>query len=256
MWLKPLLRNATGSLEVDGGCCRITHAARQPTGTHPPSGASHRGIRNIRYAGFYEGLRDRLIVYFEVRNITHNPKLVAVTSCDHGAGVSSIAAGLAATLSETGDGNVLLVNISGERGAAQQFYKGELGYSLDEVLESEKKGALVKANLYATVEQANGDMLPANLPKKLSALMPKLRASQYDYIIFDMPPVNQTSATARLSGLMDQVLLVIESEKTSQDVVKQVTKLLDESKANVSTVLNKTRTYIPLQLHQEYMNNI
>jgi uncharacterized protein involved in exopolysaccharide biosynthesis/Mrp family chromosome partitioning ATPase len=205
---------------------------------------------------FYEGLRDRLIVYFEVRNVTHNPKLVAVTSCDRGAGVSSIAAGLAATLSETGDGNVLLVNISGEQGAAQQFYKGELGYSLDEVLESERKGGLVKANLYTSVEQANGDMLPANLPKKLSALMPKLKASQYDYIIFDMPPVNQTSATARLSGLMDQVLLVIESEKTNQDVVKSVTKLLGESKANVSTVLNKTRTYIPLQLHQEYLNDV
>jgi uncharacterized protein involved in exopolysaccharide biosynthesis/Mrp family chromosome partitioning ATPase len=205
---------------------------------------------------FYEGLRDRLIVYFEVRNVTHNPKLVAVTSCDHGAGVSSIAAGLAATLSETGDGNVLLVNISGERGAAQQFYKGELGYSLDEVLESERKGGLVKANLYTTAEQVNGDMLPANLPKKLSALMPKLKSSQYDYIIFDMPPVNQTSATARLSGLMDQVLLVIESEKTNYDVVKQVTKLLGESKANVSTVLNKTRTYIPLQLHQEYLNDV
>jgi uncharacterized protein involved in exopolysaccharide biosynthesis/Mrp family chromosome partitioning ATPase len=205
---------------------------------------------------FYEGLRDRLIVYFEVRNVTHNPKLVAVTSCNHGAGVSSIAAGLAATLSETGDGNVLLVNISGERGAAQQFYKGELGYSLDEVLDSEKKGVLVKANLYTTVEQANGDMLPANLPKKLSALMPKLRASQYDYIIFDMPPVNQTSATARLSGLMDQVILVIESEKTNQDVVKQVTKLLGESKANVSTVLNKTKTYVPLQLQHEYLNDV
>jgi uncharacterized protein involved in exopolysaccharide biosynthesis/Mrp family chromosome partitioning ATPase len=204
---------------------------------------------------FYEGLRDRLIVYFEVRNVTHNPKLVAVTSCDHGSGVSSIAAGLAATLSETGDGNVLLVNISGERGAAQQFYKGELGYSLDEVLENEKKGGLVKANLYTTVEQANGDMLPANLPKKLSALMPKLKASQYDYIIFDMPPVTQTTATARLSGLMDMVMLVIESGKTNQDVVKQVTKLLGESKANVSTVLNKTKNYIPLQLHQEYLND-
>ena len=205
---------------------------------------------------FYEGLRDRLIVYFEVRNVTHNPKLVAVTSCDRGAGVSSIAAGLAATLSETGDGNVLLVNISGERGAAQQFYKGELGYSLDEVLETEKRGGLVKANLYTTVEQANGDMLPANLPKKLSALMPKLKASQYDYIIFDMPPVTQTTATARLSGLMDMVMLVIESEKTNQDVVKQVTKLLGESKANVSTVLNKTKNYIPLQLHQEYLNDV
>jgi len=205
---------------------------------------------------FYEGLRDRLIVYFETRNLNHKPKLVAVTSCGKGAGVSSIATGLAASLSETGDGNVLLVNISGEQGAAQQFYKGKPGCSLDEALAADKKqGSLVKANLYTAAEQMDGDLLPANLPKKISTLMPKLKASEFDYIIFDMPPVNQTSVTARLSGLMDMVLLVIESEKTNQDVVKRVNQLLAESKAKVSTVLNKTRNRIPPFLHQEFLDN-
>ena len=84
--------------------------------------------------------------------------------------------------------------------------------------------------------------------------MPKLKASEYDYIIFDMQPVKQTSATARLSGLMDMVLLVIESGKTQQEVVKRVIKLLAESKATVSTVLNKSRNYIPAMLHQEFLN--
>ena len=206
---------------------------------------------------FYEGLRDRLIVFFETRNLNHKPKLVAVTSCGKGAGVSSIATGLAASLSETGDGNVLLVNISGEQGAAQHFYKGKPGCSLDEALATDKKqGALVKADLYTTTEQADGDMLPANLPKKISTLMPKLKASEFDYIIFDMPPVSQTSVTARLSGLMDMVLLVIESEKTNQDVVKRVNQLLAESKAKVSTVLNKTRNYVPARLHQEFLDNV
>ncbi len=206
---------------------------------------------------YYEGLRDRLIVYFETRNLNHKPKLVAVTSCGNGAGVSSIAAGLAASLSETGDGNVLLVNISGEQGAAQHFYKGKPGCSLDEALATDKKqGALVKANLYTGMEQTDGEILTANLPKKISTLMPKLKASEYDYIIFDMPPVSQTSVTARLSGLMDMVLLVIESEKTNQDVVKRVNQLLAESKAKVSTVLNKTRNYIPKRLHQEFLDNV
>jgi Mrp family chromosome partitioning ATPase len=195
-------------------------------------------------------------VYFETRNLTHNPKLVAVTSCGNDAGVSTIAAGLAASLSETGDGNVLLINISGERGAAQQFYKGKPGCSLDEALAADKKhGALVKANLYTT-GQTDGDTLPTNLPQKISALMPKLKASEYDYIIFDMPPVNQTSVTARLSGLMDMVLLVIESEKTNQDMVIRVNRLLAESKTKVSTVLNKTRNYIPARLHQEFFNDV
>jgi Mrp family chromosome partitioning ATPase len=86
--------------------------------------------------------------------------------------------------------------------------------------------------------------------------MPKLKASQYDYIIFDMPPVTPTTATARLSGLMDMVLLVIESEKTNQDVVTGVIKLLAESKATVSTVLNKSRSYIPARLHQEFQSYV
>jgi Mrp family chromosome partitioning ATPase len=101
-----------------------------------------------------------------------------------------------------------------------------------------------------------GDLLPANLPKKIATLMPKLKASEYDYIIFDLPPVNQTSMTARLAGLMDMVLLVIESEKTNQDVVKKVNQLLAESEAKVGTVLNKTRNYIPPRLHQEFLDNV
>ncbi len=242
----------------------VTDGERKTTDgivTHRVAGSDLEN-RQHPFRRFSEGLRDRLIVYFETRNLTHKPKLVAVTSCGKGAGVSTIAAGLAASLSETGDGNVLLVNISGEQGAAQQFYKGKAGYSLDEALSAKtsspdkNQGAFVKANLYTTVEQAGGDMLPANLPKQISALMPKLKASEYDYIIFDMPPVNQTSSTARLSGLMDMVLLVLESEKTNQDVVKRVNQLLAESKATVGTVLNKTRNYIPPRLHQEYLNDI
>jgi uncharacterized protein involved in exopolysaccharide biosynthesis/Mrp family chromosome partitioning ATPase len=203
---------------------------------------------------FYQGLRDRLIVYFEVRNLIHKPKLVAVTSCNRGAGVSNIATGLAASLSETGVGKVLLVNMSGDQGAMQQFYKGKLNYNLDDALEADtKKTAVVEGSLYVAIEQTDKEKLPAALPKRFASLMPKLKASDYDYIIFDMPPVTQTSGTVRLAGLMDMVLLVIEAEKTNQDVVKQATKLLAESKANVSAVFNKARTYVPHRLHQEFL---
>src|ERR1039457_2121002 len=99
-------------------------------------------------------------------------------------------------------------------------------------------------------------MRPANLPKQIMALMPKFKASECDDIIFDMPPVSQTSVTARLSGLMDMVLLVIESEKTNQDVVKDVILLLAESNPAVGTVLNKSRNYVPARLHQECLHPV
>ena len=100
------------------------------------------------------------------------------------------------------------------------------------------------------------DKLPRVLPKRFAGLIPRLKTSDFDYVIFDMPPVNQISVTARLAGLMDQVLLVIESEKTNQDVVKRVVSLLGESNAKVSTVLNKVNNMFPARLNQEFLEDI
>jgi Mrp family chromosome partitioning ATPase len=80
--------------------------------------------------------------------------------------------------------------------------------------------------------------------------VPKLKNSDYDYVIFDMPPVSQISITPRGAGFMDMVLLVVESEKTDREVVKRAAAMLAESKANVSAILNKNREYVPHRLQQ------
>jgi len=205
---------------------------------------------------FYEALRDRLIVYFEVKNLTHKPKLVAMTSANQGAGVSTLAAGLAASLSETGEGRVLLVDMNLENGAAKQFYKGRADCGLDAALKNETRdNALIQENLYVVTEDLKSDELPRILPRRFAALVPKLKASDFDYIIFDLPPVSQTSITPRLARFMDMVLLVVESEKTDLGVVQQANSWLAESGATVGAVLNKTRAYVPAQLHQDFLNS-
>ncbi len=235
-------------------------AALAPAVGGPTPDAESHGIETwspkLPLRPFYEALRDRLVMYFEVRGITHKPKLIAVTSAGHGAGVTTTAAGLAATLSETGDGNVLLVDMNQEQGAAQQFCQGRPVAKLEEAL-YKKDSALVQDKLYVVTETeaANGSKLPRILPKRFTNLVPKLKVSDYDYIIFDMPAISQTSVTPRLAGFMDMVLLVIESEKTDRQLVQQSCALLAESKANVSAVLNKTRTYVPPRLHQEFLSD-
>ena len=93
------------------------------------------------------------MTYFEMINLTHKPKLVAVTSCREGAGVTSTAAGLASSLSETGDGNVLLVNMNVRDGEAHHFYKGKLNCGLDDVFEKgTRESALVQGHLYVAKE--------------------------------------------------------------------------------------------------------
>jgi succinoglycan biosynthesis transport protein ExoP len=204
---------------------------------------------------FFEALRDRLISYFEIKNLTHKPKLVAVTSCREGSGVSTFAAGLAASLSETGEGNVLLVDMSKQNGSPKQFIGGRLHCGLDDALEREKRDtALVQENLYVVTESGNGHAngkLSRILPKRFTNLVPKLKASDYDYIIFDMPPVSQLSVTPRVAKFMDIMLVVAEAEKTDREVFKRAITMLAESKANLGAVLNKRRSYVPTALQQE-----
>ena len=85
-------------------------------------------------------------------------------------------------------------------------------------------------------------------------LVPRLKASDYDYIIFDLPAVSQTSITSRLARFMDMVLLVVESEKSDREVVQQANNWLLQSGATVGAVLNKSRQYIPEKLQQDFLN--
>ena len=203
---------------------------------------------------FYEALRDRLIAYFELKNLTHKPKLVAFTSSGKSSGVTTIAMGLAASLSETGEGNVLLVDMNVGHEAAQQFHRGKPVCGLDEILENgDRTNALVQENLYVVADSStNGDKLSRIFPKRFGNMLPKLKASDYDYIIFDMPPISQISITPRLARFMDMILFVVEAEKTDSDVARRATAMLVESSANVGIVLNKTRTHTPRALQQDF----
>jgi Mrp family chromosome partitioning ATPase len=230
-------------------------ATRRSAVSSETAGSKEIGLWDGRHVlrPYFETLRDRLVFDFEARNLTDKPKLIAVTGADRGSGVTTVAAGLASCLAETADGNVLLVDMHPDQDAARQFHKGKSACSLDEALESEtRSGALVQGRLYVVGEGSNGDRLSRISPKRFADLLPKLKASGYDYIVFDMPPVNQNSVTPRLAGVMDITVFVIESERTDREIVRQASALLAGSKANVCAVLNKIRTYAPPRQHQEF----
>jgi uncharacterized protein involved in exopolysaccharide biosynthesis/Mrp family chromosome partitioning ATPase len=200
---------------------------------------------------FYDALRDRLVKYFENTDGTLQPKLVSVTGTEKGCGVSAIAAGVATSLAETGE-RVLLVDMKLEHGVAQQFFLGRQCCGLDEALALETRdAALVQQNLYVVSAGSPDERFQRILPRLFVSLLPRIKASDYSYIIFDMPPVSQTSITSRLAGFMDMVLLVIQSEKTNRDTAQQAVELLTSSKAKIGIVLNKMRKYIPERLHRE-----
>ncbi|PYK71658.1 MAG: hypothetical protein DME44_07160 [Verrucomicrobia bacterium] len=194
---------------------------------------------------YSEAIRDRLGLYFELHGVTHKPKLIGVTGFGEGAGTSTLAAGVAAALSETGDGKVLLVDVNAANGEVHPFFAGRPAASLTAAIEPQAAITSAADNLYlATINRAGNKSAHLGL-KKFFALVPNLKASDFDYIIFDMPPINQTSPTIGLAALMDKVLLVVEAEKTNRDVVKRGYRELVGARADVAVVLNKTRSYGP-----------
>jgi Mrp family chromosome partitioning ATPase len=106
----------------------------------------------------------------------------------------------------------------------------------------------VQQNLYVVSEHSGSERLAKGMPQRFNQLVPKLKGSDFDYIIFDMPPVNQISITPRLASFMDLVLLVVESEKTDRDLAAQAADLLAQSKTNLGVILNQTKSYVPAKL--------
>ena len=195
---------------------------------------------------YCDAIRDRLGLYFELNHLTHKPKLVGIAGFSEDAGASTLAAGLAASLSETNDGKVLLVDVNLGPGDVHPFFKGKPAYPLNAAIKSQGKITSAADNLYlATVGSSNPGGLAQIGLKKFFDMMPNLKASDFDYIIFDMPPLDQTSPTWGMAAFMDKLLLIVEAEKNSRDVINRGYRQLVAERNNVSVVVNKTRSYIP-----------
>ena len=113
-----------------------------------------------------------------------------------GAGASTLAAGLAAALSETCDGKVLLVDKEFD---TMRFF----------------------------------------------GLIAEYKRSDFDYVIFDLPSINDTGTMLAMAAFMDKVLLVVEAEASNRDVVKRAYAQLTAVRVDVSPVLNKSRARGP-----------
>jgi Mrp family chromosome partitioning ATPase len=200
---------------------------------------------------YCDAIRDRLGLYFELNHFTHKPKLVGVASFSEEAGTSTLAAGLAASLSETNDGKVLLVDVNLGPEDVHPFFMGKPAHPLKAALKANGAIASAADNLYlATVGSPNAG--PAQLGlKKFFDMMPNLKASDFDYIIFDMPPLDQTSPTWGMAAFMDKLLLVVEAEKNNREIIKRGYRQLVAERRNVDVVVNKTRSYVPKWLDAE-----
>lgn len=225
------------------GAARLTKGASPPGEGRPAEVALWDPQHALR--PYYEALRDRILMQFE--NVARRPKLVGLTSCSTGSGVTTLATGLAAAMSESGQGKVLLVDLNADNGSLHAFTRGQPACALTEALQP---GGGESTAVQGSLVLASTAPHPL-LSRTLLEAMPKLKTSDYDYVIFDLPPISQTSITLRLASYMDEVMLVAEAQKTHKGLLQKAYSLLTQSQANVRTILNKRRNYVPDFIQQE-----
>jgi len=181
--------------------------------------------------------------------MTHKPKLMAVTGLSAGAGTSTIAAGLAKAFSEVNGAKVLLVDLNSEYPDDNPMFGNKPLHSLVGALQAARNTRFKEGsqNLYlASAASRKSDPSAAPFgPMHLYELLPHFRASEFDYIIFDMPALAQTSPTMAMAGLMDKVLLVVDGEDTNRETLKWGYSELVKGRADVSCIFNKARSHAP-----------
>jgi capsular exopolysaccharide synthesis family protein len=202
-------------------------------------------------------LRDRVLGSMNGR--AGGGKCLVVTSCHGGEGVSSVALGLAVAFAEAKRGGVLLVDTNVNASMTDESFGLGQGDGLTEAV----VGRSTAISAVRKTRIPSLDVLPAGAhpmvlshlagPDRFIEMLPELK-STYSLLVLDAPPVLDCGATARLAGMADGTLLVIEAERERWEVAQKATSLLQSAGAQVlGAVLNKRRFYIPGWLYRRLL---
>jgi capsular exopolysaccharide synthesis family protein len=180
------------------------------------------------------------------------PRVLGLTSCERGEGVSILATQLAVAAASCGTHRVLLVDANLHCPSAHRILDRELTPGLADILFGRSKlsegiQAAPVANLsLLTAGTVHDEALSRvyDCPH-LPELIGNLR-QEFSLVVFDLPATANTSAAFRLAGMLDGVLLVVEAERVRWEAAQRVGELLHRSNAHLlGAILNKRRRHLP-----------
>lgn len=179
-------------------------------------------------------------------------RTVGLTSCHGGEGVSTLASNLAVAAAGARSGRVLLVDAHLAMPRLHALFGLARSPGLANVLAGHDA---VKGTCRAT-RVANLSLLTAGESKgalradglSLEGLPDLLETVKQDYelVLLDLPPIEESAVPAALFQVIDGVLLVAESERVRQETLSRAGRILEYVGASVlGVVVNKQRRYIP-----------
>jgi capsular exopolysaccharide synthesis family protein len=181
---------------------------------------------------------------------------LGIIGCHPGEGVSTVAANISAMLAQGRGGRVLLVDTNIRSPSAHQIFKTRLEPGLTDIPTADYDyGNIIVSerfkNLHILAAGAQNGSFPRILqPVQFAKLINSMKKG-YRHVVLDMPAMKESHLSARLAGLCDGVVLVIEAERLRWEVLLEAkTQLLKWNANTVGVVLNKRRFPIPEWLYR------
>lgn len=242
-----LIDRGTGdeTYAVSDKCLHVDRDALQEAGLIAPE--YHRQL----LANQYRDIKRPLIANAFGKRATRvdDGNLIMVSSALSGEGKTFTSINLALSMAQERDYSVLLVDADVAKPHASEMFGASEETGLLDVLED--RGIPVQSLILPT-DVENLSVLPAGRPRHnatellassamedLVSTLSKLSSGQI--VIFDSPPLLQTSEAKVIASLAGQIVVVVRAEDTSQEAVTTALDSLDQDKA-INLVLNQVRS--------------
>lgn len=182
----------------------------------------------------------------------NNIKSILVTSANRGEGTSTVAANLALSIGLGEKSKVLLIDANVRKPTLHVWFDREQQHGFIDLLTGKKSlNEVIKETPFATIKLITAGFFPPGENKLdvLSDIAHKTKETlekDFDWVIYDSPPVNIFPDTLLISPLADGILIVMLAEKTRRAAVQKVKESLESINANIlGGVLNGRRYVVP-----------
>ena len=184
------------------------------------------------------------------------PHLLGITAARHGEGTTTTAAIFASILVRRRGGRVVVVESNLRSPSFDTVFGIPRNGGLAELIQGSKPLSDVALpcqvpNLFA-VGCGQSTVGPSALfdSAGVPAALEQLR-THFDFVIFDLPPVNVYGDASILAPRLDAALIVIEADRTRIPEVERTRRSLERAGVKVvGSILNRRRSYIPTFLEE------
>jgi capsular exopolysaccharide synthesis family protein len=200
----------------------------------------------------YEDLKTSFLTRYPDGSI----KTILFVATNSGVGCSTTALNFATSLANEPHLSVLFVEVNLRTPALCELYEIDYAEGLSDLLTSDDKVVsqikkVGPGNLHVLACGRHHSSPTSLFVSSRFDQFLKIIRKEFDYIVFDGPPVPLFAECKIISHKMDGVVLVIESGKTRRQVALNVKKQLEDAGGKLlGVVLNKRRHYIPAWIYR------